>query len=408
MTDENKKDQDVINQDEIVTVELGQETQTVEEEIQAVTPQVEEETTPSPEETPEKSEEVSEPMGENVEETSDVKEEVKEEKAEEEQEPQEESDEEKTSEEENKEGDKEEEAKQEEETVEEEESNDAREEELKHLQEVEAELAQLKEAEEVRQMHVERQVAIDNAAVAMDDFNNRLTHAVTDTLKQYGIDPDMSLEELQKDPAKFQIAKDIVENAQKIHDQKEAELMQPITAASQKIIFREAGKVMAGFELTEEQTKVAADTLINIFNATGLADLDADLKAKVELAVARAKMIAPKVVEVVEDVKDAVKDVVEAKAPEVKEEDVQKALEEKVEEGTKEEPEPVEEKPSLDAFKEGAIADANVSAPVEAVTKENVLQILKTLPHKDRAAFFKANQQAINEAMIEAHKRLGR
>ena len=68
----------------------------------------------------------------------------------------------------------------------------------------------------------------------------------------------------------------------------------------------------------------------------------------------------------------------------------------------------LEEKPSLDAFKEGATADANVSAPVETVTKENVLQILKTLPHKDRAAFFKANQRVIDEAMTEAHKRLGR
>lgn len=384
---------DELNQDEIVTVELGENTKTVEEEIQAVTPQEnpedvedkKEEVTPKPEETPKESEEVSEPVGDNAEEVSNA-EEVKEEKKEtEEEQPQEETNEEEEIEDlENT-------------NTEVETENLDHSKELEELEALRNEIAEMKEAEEVRQMSVAREQAIATASQQMDEFNTRLSNAMVDTLKQYGIDPETTFEELQKDPAKLQIARDIVQNAQRIQQEKQAELMKPITEASNALIFREASKAMAAFNLTDEQTKVAAETLINIFDATGLANLNDDLKAKVELAVARAKMIAPKVEkvveevkEIVEDTKEAVKDVIEEKAPE---EDVQEVI---------------EEKPSLEAFKEGATADANVSGPVETVTKENVLQILKTLPHKDRAAFFKANQRAIDEAMTEAHKRLGK
>jgi hypothetical protein len=213
------------------------------------------------------------------------------------------------------------------------------------------------------------------------------------------------MEELQKDPTKMRIVQDIVGNAQKIQAEKQEELMRPINEASNAIVIREASKAMSQFDLTDEQMGIAAETLINIFDATGVANLTSDLKAKVELAVARAKMIAPKVVDAVEDVKEivqdtkeAVKDVVEAKAePEKKEEKESEPVEEppvQKEEETKQEE---EHKPSLDAFKEDASV-GNTQVVDNSVDEDNVLSILASLPFKERTAFLIEHADLINKA----------
>lgn len=396
--------------EEIVTVKPGEETLSVEEEIKAETPEeektvddVKEETeTPSVEETKDESSEVSDSVDEDTQESSEVsdveskeddKEDTKEEKKEEEEESEEKSEEEKT----------EEEKEETEVTEEETETEDSEE-----LEKVKAELASMKEAEEVRKMEEARTNAINQAVKTYDEFNEKLADAVEATFKQYGIDPTISVEELQKDPAKMQIVQDIISNAQRIQAEKQAELMKPINDASTAIVFREASKVMAQFDLTDEQTGIAAETLINIFDATGLSNLTDDLRAKVELAVARAKMIAPKVEkvveevkEIVEDTKEAVKDVieetssekeVEEKEDKVEAEDVQKEAEEK--ETT---PEVVEEKPSLDAFKENA-AIGNTASVDNSVDEDNVLQVLASLPFKERTSFLIKHADLINRA----------
>ena len=393
-------EQNIQNQEEVITVEPGQEGLTVEEEMAAATPaeeeapaeevKAEEEATPSSEETPEESRDVSGPVEGNATEASDVDEPEKSEEA---------TTEKKKEEEES--AVEEQETKEEEENKEEvQEEQDEKAEADKRIAEMEAELEKFREAEEIRQLTATREQAISNASKQLDDFNDKLARAMEDTLKQYGIDTNMSMEELEKDPAKFQIAKDIVANAQALQRQKQAELMQPITEASNAIIFREAGKEMAKFGLTEDQTQVAAKTLIEIFDATGLANLTDDLKAKVELAVAKAKMLVPRVEKVAEEVKDIAKDTAQAVtdviAAESKKEDVQKALEEKVEE--QKVSEPVEEKPSLDAFKEGATADAPASAPVETVTEDNALEILAKLPTKERTRFLQEHYAAVEKA----------
>lgn len=416
MSDEKEIKNEQVTEDEVVTVEPGEDVKTVEEEIQAETPVIQEEAEAPAEEVVEEKPQAEE-EAEVTEEEKVQDEPEKVENAEEEPDKKEEEDKDKGEESEDKtesEGEQGavDEKEKEEENVE---VVDDHAKELEELEKLRAEMEQIKEAEEVRQLTESREKAITNASKEMDDFNEKLAGAMVDTLKQYGIDPETTFEELQKDPAKFQIAKDIVQNAQRIQAEKQAELMKPITEASNAIIFREAGKAMAAFNLNEEQTKIAAETLINIFDATGLANLTDDLKAKVELAVARAKMIAPKVAEVVEDVKEiaedtkeAVKDVIEAKA-EVKEAPkAEVEAEEEKEEEKKQEPEATEEKPSIEAFKEGAVADANVSAPVETITSENVLEILQKLPHKERAAFYKANLDKIDAAMNQKHKELGR
>lgn len=392
-------------QEEIVTVEPGQEGLTVEEEIKAETPVAEEENTNQEkveEEQPEKAsedaehqdeevkEEATEEKEENHEDSEDAKEEVTEEEKPEEE-----------SEKEEKEAPTEE--RKEEEVVEEEVN-----EEVSELEKVKAELEAMKEADEVRKMEEARAKAIDNAVHAYDDFNDKLAKAVEDTFKQYGIDPSITMEELQKEPAKMQIVQDIVMNAQRIQAEKQAELMKPINDASNALVFREASKMMAKFELDDKQTSVAAETLINILDATGLTNLTDDLKAKVELAVARAKMIAPKVEkvveevkEVVEDTKEAVKDVIEEKADDKKEQDVQKVLEEKIEE--KKEPEVKEEKPSIEAFKESAtVVDSTPQEAGDVITADNVLQELQKVPFKDRTKFLKDNYAAFDEAMRRA------
>lgn len=404
--------------DEIVTVKPGEEVKTVEEEIAAETPVVEEEKkeevaeeeTPSAEETSEESEDVSESVEENadeVKEESDVeeKEEAKEEETKEENS---EDDKPEEKEEVNEEPEKEEENVEEESSKEEEEekSEDVTEE-ADELEKVKAELEELREAEEVRKMEEARAEAINQAVKTYDEFNEKLANAVEDTFRQYGIDPSISVEELQKDPAKMQIVQDIVANAQKIQAEKQAELMKPINEASNAIVFREASKVMAQFDLTDEQTGIAAETLINIFDATGLANLTDDLRAKVELAVARAKMIAPKVEkvaeevkEIVEDTKEAIKDVIEETAVKEVEEEKEVAAEDvQKEEGEKEEeaPKAVEEKPSLEAFKEDA-AVGNTVVVDNSVDEDNVLTILASLPFKERTSFLIKHADLINKA----------
>lgn len=385
-------EQNIQNQEEEITVEPGQEGLTVEEEMAAATPAEEE----APVEEV-KAEEEEVPASDEVVEDEEKKEEKEPEESKEETTEPEKSEEATTEE-----GKAEEESVvEEQETAEEvQEERDEKAEADKRIAEMEAELEKFREAEEIRQLTATREQVIANASKQLDDFNDKLARAMEDTLKQYGIDTNMSMEELEKDPAKFQIARDIVANAQALQRQKQAELMQPITEASNAIIFREAGKEMAKFGLTEDQTQVAAKTLIEIFDATGLANLTDDLKAKVELAVAKAKMLVPRVEKVAEEVKDIAKDTAQAVtdviAAESKKEDVQKVLEEKVEE--QKAPEPVEEKPSLDAFKEGATADAPASAPVETVTEDNALEILAKLPTKERTRFLQEHYAAVEKA----------
>lgn len=388
-------------QEEIVTVEPGQEGLTVEEEIKAETPTVEEENVTQEKVEEEQSEETSDDTDHHDEE---VKEEVAEEKHEDSEDTKEEVVEEEKPEEESEKEEEEAPAEEEKEATTEEEVHD----EASELEKVKAELEAMKEADEVRKMEEARVKAIDNAVHAFDDFNDKLAKAVEDTFKQYGIDPSITMEELQKEPAKMQIVQDIVMNAQRIQAEKQAELMKPINDASNALVFREASKMMAKFELDDKQTSVAAETLINILDATGLTNLTDDLKAKVELAVARAKMIAPKVEkvveevkEVVEDTKEAVKDVIEEKADDKKEENVQKVLEEKIEE--KKEPEVKEEKPSIEAFKESAtVVDSTSQEAGDVITADNVLQELQKVPFKDRTKFLKDNYAAFDEAMRRA------
>ena len=395
-----------IRNEEVVTVELGQEgeVKSVEEEIADATPTeapteavVEEEPSEEPTEAPseeptEKPEEQKEGEIKEKDSTSDTT-----------------SSENPSAENEPNESEKTEEAPTEPPTDEEEKEPSVNE----ALEKAKAELEELKEAEATRKI-VEK---INQTAIEVENevarFDNSLSKALEDTFKQYDIDLNTTLDELkEKDPAKHAIAMELIGHAENIRAQKIAEMQAPLIQAQKDYVFREASKVMCTYEMTEEQAQEAANTFVNIMNNVGIADVGEDLKAKVELAVARAKMIIPKVENVVkevkgivEDTKEAVKDVITEKAPE-EEKSVKEPVQEVVEETPTEAP---TEAPTanLEAFKEGAAEGDAIVNNREGITVDNVLGTLSSLPFKARTEFYKKYADLIREAGIQQYRRQG-
>lgn len=285
------------------------------------------------------------------------------------------------------------------------------------LEKAKAELEELREAEATRKI-VEK---INQTAIEVENevarFDNSLSKALEDTFKQYDIDLNTTLDELkEKDPAKHAIAMELINHAENIRAQKIAEMQAPLIQAQKDYVFREASKVMCTYDMTEEQAQEAANTFVNIMNNVGITDVGDDLKAKVELAVARAKMIIPKVEnvvkevkEIVEDTKEAVKDVIAEKASE-EEKPAEEPVQEVVEETTSEAPTgaPTEAPTAnLEAFKEGAAEGDAIVNNREGVTVDNVLSTLSSLPFKARTEFYKKYADLIREAGIQQFKRQG-
>lgn len=399
-----------IRDEEVVSVELGQEgeVKSVEEEIADATPTeaptetvVEEEPSEEPTEAPseEPTEKPEEQKGEEVKEEDSSSDTTSSENP--------------SAENESDESEKTEEAPTEPPTdeVEKEPSVD------EALEKAKAELEELREAEATRKI-VEK---INQTAIEVENevarFDNSLSKALEDTFKQYDIDLNTTLDELkEKDPAKHAIAMELIGHAENIRAQKIAEMQAPLIQAQKDYVFREASKVMCTYDMTEEQAQEAANTFVNIMNNVGITDVGDDLKAKVELAVARAKMIIPKVEnvvkevkEIVEDTKEAVKDVIAEKAPE-EEKPAEESVQEVVEETPSETPtESPTEAPTanLEAFKEGAAEGDAIVNNREGVTVDNVLGTLSSLPFKARTEFYKKYADLIREAGIQQFKRQG-
>lgn len=196
-----------------------------------------------------------------------------------------------------------------------------------------------------------------------------------------------------------------------------AELQAPLVEAQKSFVIREASKVMSKYEMTDEQASIAADSLLDIFAQSGLRDIDTDLKAKVELAVARAKMIAPKVEkvveevkEIVEDTKEAIKDIITKEAPkEETEPETNQEIENIEEELTEEVSEESIEAPvaNLEAFKESAAEGDAIVNNREGVTVDNVIEKLNALPFKQRTAFYQQYADLIREAGVQRFRNQG-
>lgn len=303
----------------------------------------------------------------------------------------------------------------------------------KQVEEKEAPLPQIEAEEVVDVEEVKKQLAEKEAELEeekaiksyendvreanrqLDDFLVNLGNAMAQEFAKYGIDVNTNLDELKKtDPAKAQVAENIIRQAQEVKAHAMNNVQNNLNDRLTDVVFGKASRLFDKYELTNEQGQVAAETFVNILSQSGIRDMGDDLIAKVELAVARAKMIKPKAEKVIDDVKEvvketveAVKDVIEAKAP--SEAKAEPKVEEKVEESKAEEVkeeeealpavESVVEAPTLDEFKEGAVTSNQAAG--DAVTIDNVLDKMTSLPFKERVRFYAEHKELAEEAMAK-------
>lgn len=201
---------------------------------------------------------------------------------------------------------------------------------VENVEELQRKIEELEYERETVNLKDEFQNILRKQQSEFAEFNKALRQEVVNQLDKYGIPTDIDIEELKStDPAKFQIFNNIVTNAEKVAQEVTAEIQKPIQEAANNIVFRIAGKEMEKYGLTQEQAVEAANTFVDIIHTVGIQDLSDDLKAKVELAVGRAKMLHEDVKTIkqdVLDVADGVKKTVEDTKKTV--EDVKETIEE--------------------------------------------------------------------------------
>ena len=268
---------------------------------------------------------------------------------------------------------------------------------------IKAELEELKaekaEAEEVEALGRE------NARVA-NEFNQLcqgLGKGLEEAFEKYAIPTDKTIEELEKeDPAKAQLARNLTKQANDIIEAAKKDAEAFLNEKAHEVVFKKADRLLQKMDVSEEEAPIVAETFLDIIAQAGIRDLHDDLKAKLELAVAKAKMVvktASKTVDVVKTAADVVKEHVDKVAEKI----------EKVEEVIKEEPAKKEEEPAK-----------AVEAPVEEIDKsefeegigaksepaslsvDNFLERLDQVKDLDKPAFIKANYALFEAAMRKA------
>lgn len=242
-----------------------------------------------------------------------------------------------------------------------------------------------------------------------DEFLTNLGNAMFQEFAKYGIDANTNLEELRKnDPAKAQVAENIIRQAQQVKDMASRNVQNNLNDRLTDVVFTKASRLFDKYELTHEQGEVAAETFVNILSQSGIRDMGDDLIAKVELAVARAKLLKPKVEKVIDDAKEVVKeakeavvDVINAKAPEEAKEEKEAPKAEEEEAKTEEAPkvESIVEAPSIEEFKESAVTSAQQTG--SPLNEDNVLDEMAKLSYKDRVTFYAKNKAMVDKAMAK-------
>ena len=236
-------------------------------------------------------------------------------------------------------------------------------------------------------------------------FETIVQNGMVEGLKKFGIDPNLTFEEIkEQDPAKYELAVELVNQAQQRIDQHRQQAKDILDGEGSKIVFDKAEKEIKKYDLTPEQQVNAAEMFVNIMMKTGIQDLGEDLIAKVKLAVGNAMIEVPRV----QEEKDATNtdetdttetdrsDTTVSKEPTVVEEP---EVKDKVEEKPANTP---VQKVNLDDYKEGATdtsARADAVINKDAVTADNVLQKLAALPYRERVAFMLEHEQEYNDAM---------
>lgn len=268
---------------------------------------------------------------------------------------------------------------------------------------IKAELEELKaekaEAEEVEALGRE------NARVA-NEFNQLcqgLGKGLEEAFEKYAIPTDKTIEELEKeDPAKAQLARNLTKQANDIIEAAKKDAEAFLNEKAHEVVFKKADRLLRKMDVSEEEAPIVAETFLDIIAQAGVRDLHDDLKAKLELAVAKAKMVvktAGKTVDVVKTAADAVKEHVDKVAEKI----------EKVEEIIKDEPAKKEEEPAKavdvpveeidkSEFEEGVGAKSEPAS----LTVDNFLERLDQVKDLDKPAFIKANYSLFEAAMRKA------
>ena len=378
--------------DEIKDEKLGQQEEQVVEEKQEVPVEAAE---PAPEETV-KEEVVQPEVAEEVEEAPAIEE--KEKKDEKEEAKPEEPPVEETTEE----APQEEEVKEEPEVVEQEVDIDAI---RKELEELKAEKQEKADMEALNK---------ENAKVAREynQLCDEIGKALEKRFEELSIPLDKTIEDLEKeDRAKAEMAKGLIREANDLIEKAKGDATHYLTNKAKDLVFKKADRILKRFDVTEEEAEVVADTFIDIMEQAGIRDLEEDLVAKVELAVARAKMVCQhvsKAANTVKEVAGVVKDKIdevhdkiekveevikpdkEEKTPKV--EDV-KAVEPEAKAEVVETP---KEEPDTSEFEEGVVGKPQTTA---SITVENVLEKMAALPYKEQTKFYKENIALVEEAL---------
>lgn len=272
---------------------------------------------------------------------------------------------------------------------------------------IKAELEDLKaekaEAEEVEALGKE------NARVA-NEFNQLcqgLGKGLEEAFEKYSIPTDKTIEELEKeDPAKAQLARNLTKQANDIIEAAKKDAEAFLNEKAHEVVFKKADRLLQKMDVSEEEAPIVAETFLDIIAQAGIRDLHDDLKAKLELAVAKAKMVvkvAGKTVDVVKTAAEVVKEHVDKVAEKI----------EKVEGVIKEEPAKKEEEPEEKSAKA-------IETPVEEIDKsefeegigaksepaslsvDNFLERLDQVKDLDKPAFIKANYALFEAAMKKA------
>ena len=268
---------------------------------------------------------------------------------------------------------------------------------------IKAELEELKaekaEAEEVEALGRE------NARVA-NEFNQLcqgLGKGLEEAFEKYAIPTDKTIEELEKeDPAKAQLARNLTKQANDIIEAAKKDAEAFLNEKAHEVVFKKADRLLRKMDVSEEEAPIVAETFLDIIAQAGVRDLNDDLKAKLELAVAKAKMVvktAGKTVDVVKTAADVVKEHVDKVAEKI----------EKVEEIIKDEPAKKEEEPAKAI--EAPVEEINKSEFEEGVgaksepaslSVDNFLERLDQVKDLDKPAFIKANYALFEAAMRKA------
>lgn len=273
---------------------------------------------------------------------------------------------------------------------------------------IKAELEELKaekaEAEEVEALGRE------NARVA-NEFNQLcqgLGKGLEEAFEKYSIPTDKTIEELEKeDPAKAQLARNLTKQANDIIEAAKKDAEAFLNEKAHEVVFKKADRLLQKMDISEEEAPIVAETFLDIIAQAGIKDLHDDLKAKLELAVAKAKMVvkaAGKTVDVIKTAADVVKDHVDKVAEKI--EKVEEIIsdkeepkeEEKPEEKVPAKPEPPKVVEEIDRaeFEESV---GSKSEPTSGINVDNVLEKMAALPFKDRNAFYKEHFALVEEAL---------